>query len=222
MLQLGQSRPRGPTGNAWSSLWNWSCTKSNERSSSSNKEQNSYRPAKLNQAQPNHFIKSKEPLALDSRLRSARSRLCTLRNHSHFPGASFLPQHSRLTRHYCPVALAPQEKLHGLPPLRPFLPSSTPDPRGAAILLHHCACAVGEARKERGGRAPWRRIGLFLWCLRMSGAAWFSYLLSLTPEIIRDSDSEYALPTWPKACCILQYPFPNTAQSADFVCVFLI
>ena len=100
MPQLGQPSQRAPAGNAhFRPYYGTENSKLNERSLElGTREQNSYRPIRLNQAQRNRLLPSKEQLAPDSNLETL-SRLRTLGNHSPFPWS--LPQDSSLTQYSC-------------------------------------------------------------------------------------------------------------------------
>lgn len=96
---------------------------------------------------------------------------------------------------------------------------------GAAILLHYCACAVGEARKERGGRA--RPEGLIGPLPSAPAHEWgcLVFLPSpslLTPEITGIPIQSTSSPRDLWACRDSPHPCKHGTMCRFRVCVFLI
>ena len=89
MPQLGQPSQRAPAGNAhFRPYYGTENSKLNERSLElGTREQNSYRPIRLNQAQRNRLLPSKEQLAPDSNLKRPCPALGLWETIPHFPGA---------------------------------------------------------------------------------------------------------------------------------------
>lgn len=218
MPQLGQPSQRAPAGNAhFRPHYGTENSKLNERSLElGTREQKSYRPVRLNQAQRNRLLPSKEQLAPDSSLKRACPALGLWETIPHFPGAFRRTRVSLDILVHSPLSFQ-RKSLCLLKTLFYLLQLQIHGSRHLASLLR----LRSGRRPERGwGKgAPWRfDFPPSLLRLRMSLAARFSSILQRwQPPKYPGFRFRVHLPHVTYRPALFLHILPNTAQRADFV-----